>query len=112
MRFSLLWRYGASSSHELISGEVLRDLLAELDDVEGDAEHGDVWLSEDATGWGIGIFAGERGLVVLENSEPGGEAVHRIGVPRKHAFALLRGFADGELSIIQGESWQPGYGST
>ncbi|MEJ3742579.1 hypothetical protein WEI85_04690 [Actinomycetes bacterium KLBMP 9797] len=111
MSFSLLWRYGASSSHDEISDETLRELLAELDDNEDDAEHGDVWLSEDATGWGIGVFAGDRGLVVLENSEPGGESFHRTGVPREHAFMLLRRAANGEMAAIQGEPWRPGYGS-
>jgi hypothetical protein len=109
--FSLLWRYGASSNHERISDETLRELLAELDDSEDDPEHGDVWLSEDATGWGIGVFAGERGLVVLENSETGGESFHRTGVLREHAFMLLRRAADGEMHTIRDEPWNPGYGS-
>ena len=111
MRFSLSWRYGASSSHDEVPDETLRELLSELDDDDEDAEHGDVWLSEDATGWGIGVFAGDRGLVVLENSEPGGSAFHRTGVSREDSFTLLRRAADGEMAIIQTEAWHPGYGS-
>ncbi|GGN10997.1 hypothetical protein GCM10010109_20930 [Actinoplanes campanulatus] len=105
VRFSLLWRYGASSSHDRLSDKELGSLLADLDDGKYDTEHGDVWLSEEATGRGIGVFAGDRGLVVLENTEPGGESFHRVGVLREDAFTLLRRFADGELGAIRGESW-------
>jgi hypothetical protein len=109
--FSLLWRYGASSGHDEIPDETLRELLAELDDDEDDAEHGDVWLSEDATGWGIGVFAGDRGLIVLENSNPGGDSFHRTGLSREDAFMLLRRAAAGEMSVIQAEPWNRGNGS-
>ncbi|GAA0428703.1 hypothetical protein Aca07nite_33760 [Actinoplanes capillaceus] len=110
MSFSLIWRYGASSSHAEIPDETLRELLAELDEQE-DVEHGDVWLSEDATGWGIGVFAGDRGLVVLEDSEADGGSFHRTGVSREEAFALFRRAADGQMASIRAEPWRPGYGS-
>ncbi|GAA1637963.1 hypothetical protein [Actinoplanes couchii] len=111
MGFSLIWRYGEQSSHERVPDGTLRELLAELDVNVDDVEHGDVWLSEDDSGWGIGVFAGGRGLVVLENSETADEPSHRVGVGRAEAFALLRRAADGEMEAIRGEDWQPGYGS-
>ncbi|GGN20933.1 hypothetical protein FHR83_002078 [Actinoplanes campanulatus] len=109
MSFSLLWRHGASSAHDEIPDETLYKLLAELDEGE-DAEHGDVWLSEDATGWGIGVFAGDRGLVVLENTESDGRPFHRTGVSRQEAFVLFRRAADGQMAAIRAEPWRPGYG--
>ncbi|WP_446218526.1 hypothetical protein [Micromonospora sp. IBHARD004] len=87
------------------------EALLEPDHDEDDAEHGDIWLSERSSGWAIGVFAGARGLVVLENTEPGGEAFHRTDVSRHDTFTLLRRVADGHLDAIRAESWHPGYGS-
>lgn len=107
--FTVLHRYGNSSDAEVVPDELLTELLAELDGAEDDVEHGDVWLLDSP--WGIGVFAGDRGLVVLENSDPGGEAFHRTGISRQEAFTLLRRLADGELTAIRAEAWSPGYGS-
>ncbi|GAA2554050.1 hypothetical protein GCM10010435_25620 [Winogradskya consettensis] len=51
MRFSLLYRGGAVVSVDDVSDGELAGLLAELDAGEVDAEHGDVWLAENASGY-------------------------------------------------------------
>ncbi|GAA2515678.1 hypothetical protein [Winogradskya humida] len=111
MRFSLLYRGGTASTVDDVSDEELAALLAELDEGEVDAEHGDVWLAENISGWSVGVFGGHRGLVVLEDTGPGGGASHRTGVSRREAFVLLRRVADGDLDGVRGEVWTPGYGS-
>jgi hypothetical protein len=110
-RFTLLHRYGTSEDGDEISDESIREALAELDVDEDDEEHGDVWLCDSRSGWEIGVFAGDRGLVVLGNDETDEGPFHRLGVSRQEAVALMRRLADGHLDQIRAEPWANGYGS-
>lgn len=107
MTFSVLHVFGDSHVEDVVSGGVIASLLSELDGEGVAAEHGDVWLADEASGWSLGVFAGERGLVVLEHDEHG--ASHRVGLERAEAFRLLERFAAGEDVERDGE-WSPGYG--
>jgi hypothetical protein len=82
-----------------------------LDSDAIDPEHGDVWLTQNSSGWSLGRFGGARGLMVLGNPEPGGEVLHRTGGTSEEAFRLFRRLADDEVDAIRGEAWNPGYGS-
>src|SRR5262245_46927670 len=108
MSFSILHRYGDAESPDQISDDMIREMLAELSEDVEEVEHGDVWLADAESGWGLGVFVGARGLVVLENSEPGGAIFHRTGVSEAEAFTLLRRMADGDLEAIRAEVWHPG----
>jgi hypothetical protein len=111
VRFSLLYRYGTSEGGDEISDESIREALAELDEDEDDQEHGDVWISDNPSGWEIGVFAGDRGLVVLANDEEDEGPFHRLGVSRQEAFTLMRRLANGHVDQIRAEPWANGYGS-
>ncbi|MEU5942973.1 hypothetical protein ABZ807_28260 [Micromonospora sp. NPDC047548] len=111
MRYSILHRHGTSESLDDVPDAKITALLSELDRDVTDPEHGDVWLTQNSSGWSLGRFAGARRLVVLENTEPGGEALHRTGVTPEEAFRLFRRLANGDVDAIRGEAWNPGYGS-
>jgi hypothetical protein len=110
VRFSVQYRHGAAESLDEVPDETIRQLLDELDDDPEDIEHGDVWITEAASGWTLGAFVGDRQLVVLEDTNPGGVAFHQLGISRQGAFELMRRMADGGVDAIRGESWLPGYG--
>jgi len=114
----VLDRYGSTAicpdvcrTWDEISDESIREALAELDGDEDDQEHGDVWLCDNPSGWRIGVFAGDGGLVVLENGETDEGPFHRLEVSRQEAFTLMRQLADGHLDQIRAEPWADGYGS-
>src|SRR5690349_14097242 len=111
MAFSIQYRYGASEALDEVSDETIGQLLAELADGNDDVEHGDVWITDEVSGWTLGVFAGDRGLVVLEDTNRGGGAFHRLGVSLQDSFVLMRRVADGEVQALRGESWAVGYGS-
>ena len=111
MSFVIHHRHGNSETAQYISDAMIADLLSELDVDRDDVEHGDVWLSESLSAWTLGVFAGDRHLIVLDNTDPGGDAFPRADVSRQDAFALLRRVANGEMAAIRAETWYPGYGS-
>ncbi|MGS2617724.1 hypothetical protein ACVCAH_24850 [Micromonospora sp. LZ34] len=108
MRYSLLHRHGTSESLDDVPDAKITELLSELDSDVIDPEHGDVWLTQNWSGWSLGRFAGARGLVVLENTKPGGEALHRTGVTSDEAFRLFRRLADGDVDVKPRVWWRVG----
>jgi hypothetical protein len=109
--FSLDDLNGHSEIADVVADEMIHGLLSELDDEDVTPEHGDVWLMDEDSGWTVGVFAGDRQMVVLQDTATGGESFHRTGVSRMDAFTLLRRLADGELEAIRREDWGAGYGS-
>lgn len=84
------------------------ELLAQLDQGD-DREHGDVSICDSSSGVFISVFAGERGLVVLEDD---GNAMHMTGVNREEDFRILSRFVSGDISgLRRDEPRSPGYGS-
>ena len=83
----------------------MRAILSELD--IPDQEHPDTWLSDEA-GWTITVS--EKGVVVWENIEEGGEPQYQEGVSRKDALRLWLLLADGHHDEIEREPWKDGQG--
>ena len=88
------------------SVEQMREVLAELD-VEDD-EHPDVALVHES-GWCLGAYP--SGLLVWEYLGNAYEPRHMRGVPRDRVLELWKRLAKGEISAVNAEPWQPGYGS-
>jgi hypothetical protein len=108
-RYSIIHRYGRSENADSFSNYEIAECLSELDDAIDD-EHGDVWLVENSSGWSLGAFVGDGGLVVLEDTAPGGLSFHRFGVSRPAALELFARFVGGHVDEIRAEEWNPGYG--
>jgi hypothetical protein len=107
MTYTFNYRWGDSADGDSFSTDELTALLSELDGPE-DQEHGDVSVVDNDSGWIISVFAGERGLVVLESEED--EAFHMTRVDRQHALQILEKFVDGAINEVRQEPWLPGYG--
>ena len=78
-----------------------------LDLDENDQEHPDVSVYDNQTNVTLSVFAGDRGLVVLEDEDE--VPYHRVGVTRDDARRLLVAFVHGE-DLRTDDQWSPGYG--
>ena len=85
--------------------DALRELLAQLDDPAAeDAEHPDVALIHDPSGWSISAFPG--GTVILENLEDEDEApLYMNAVSRRDALQLWLELARGEIERVRKRPW-------
>lgn len=86
--------------------ESFGDLYDELKDADG--EHTDVSLTHE-TEWCISAF--KSGLVVWENVAGEGEPKHMKSVPKEVVLSLWALLANGSISEIDKQNWQPGYGN-
>jgi hypothetical protein len=107
LRFTINHRWGGTENVESPSGQELTALLAELDDPT-DIEHPDVSINDNESRWYLSVFAGDAGLVVLENDED--EIRHMRGLTSEDIAALCTAFASGDLVAVLREAWLPGYG--
>lgn len=108
MTYTLNYRWGDSADGDSFETSQIAELLAQLDQGD-DREHGDVSICDNSSGVFISVFAGERGLVVLEDDE---NAMHMTGVNREEALRILSRFVSGDTSgLRRDEPWSPGYGS-
>lgn len=107
MRYTINHRWGDTEYAESLGGQALAPLLAELDD-STDIEHPDVSISDNVSGWCLSVFAGDSGLVVLENDED--EIRHMRGLSFEEITTLCVSFGSGELDTVLRRGWQPGYG--
>jgi hypothetical protein len=102
MAFHLTFRWGSTESNVGVDRMVAA--LSELD--VNDPEHPDVSLTHESE-WCLGVYEG--GLLVWENLESGAPR-HMKAVPREKVLRLWMALSRGELSLIEGEPWLPGYG--
>jgi hypothetical protein len=84
--------------------EVLSDLYDEL--AKADAEHGDVSVIHEDTGWCIS--AHRDGRLVMVHLEEGG-ARHMIPVPKARALTLWSRLIEGDIGGLLDEPWRTGY---
>jgi len=85
--------------------ESLRTILAGLEEpaIE-DAEHPDVSLVHDPSGWSISVFP--SGIVTLENLEDDdGAPLYMNNVSRKEALKLWLELSRGEIARVQERDW-------
>lgn len=101
----LTHRSGAMTTYSDSSD--LRVLVAELDDPE-DVEHPAVAVAH-PSGWTLSAFT--RGLMVWENVEADGPAVHRSGLRRDEVHRLFELLVNDDLDGVRASGWQPGYGA-
>jgi hypothetical protein len=87
--------------------ESLSRLYHEL--AETTAEHGDVSVIHDDTGWCVS--AHRDGRVVLVNLGRRGEARHMSSVPKDGVLRLWRALIDGQIEAVLAEPWNPGHGT-
>ncbi|MEW6159491.1 MAG: hypothetical protein AB1813_18845 [Verrucomicrobiota bacterium] len=87
--------------------ESLVDLYDEL--LSADAEHGDVTVSHDSSGWGIS--AHRDGRVVLGNIDDPQNVRHMIPVPKERVIELWKKLIAGDINQVLSEPWKPGYGT-
>ena len=85
--------------------ETMRELLDSLDHDEAeDAEHPDVSLVHDTSGWSISVFP--SGVVTFENlDEPDEMPRFMIGVPRNEALALWLDLSRGRIEHLRSHPW-------
>jgi len=83
----------------------MRDILSEFE--THDPEHPDAWLS-DEIGWTITVS--EKGVVVWENLEEGGEPRYQDGVDREAALRLWILLTRGDYDEIERQPWKDGQG--
>ncbi|MFJ5881419.1 hypothetical protein [Kitasatospora cineracea] len=108
MRYTINHRWGDAEEADSLGGPVLVALLAELADPT-DIEHPDVWIDDNESGWCLSVFAGDAGLVVLENDEKD-DIRHLRGLSSDDAIALCTAFGAGDLEAVLQKGWLPGYG--
>lgn len=85
----------------------LDSLVAELDEAD-DAEHPDVSVTHES-GWALSAFS--SGLVVWENIEGDGPAVHRASMDRVEVRRLFGLLASDDVEAVAAMAWEPGYGT-
>lgn len=108
MAYTLNYRWGESTDGRSFEASQIAELLAQLDQTD-DREHGDVSIRDNESGIIISVFAGDRGLVVLEDDD---NVMHITGVERERALRILSRFVSGDTAgLRRDESWAPGYGS-
>jgi len=84
----------------------LRTLLQQLDDPAIDeAEHPDISLVHDASGWSVSAYP--SGVVTMENLDSRDTPpLYMKGKSRTDVLGLWRKLARGEIEAIQKENWQ------
>jgi hypothetical protein len=89
--------------------ESLDELLREVDEDPFDAEHTSVSVVHESD-WCVAVYAGWR--VTFENVEDMDVEPRHIdaGPDREFVLRLLRATAEGDLDLLERQSWQPGYG--
>jgi hypothetical protein len=102
MSYHVNRRWGDSDDEPSV--EQMREALAELD-VE-DVEHPDVALIHES-GWCLGAYP--SGLLIWEHLE-NGEPRHMRGVSRERVLELWQRLSLGDLSSVESQPWQAGYG--
>ena len=85
--------------------EAMRSLLASLDEPAAeDAEHPDIALIHDPSGWSISVFP--SGTVTLENLETEEAApLYMNAVSRQEALQLWQELAKGEIERVRQRPW-------
>jgi len=85
--------------------EAMRALLARLDEPAADeAEHPDVSLVHDPSGWSLSVFP--SGTVTLENLEDDdGAPLHMNDVSRKDALQMWLELSRGEIDQVRSRDW-------
>lgn len=85
--------------------QAMRDLLAQLDDpATEDAEHPDVSLIHDPSGWTLSVFP--RGTVTFENLEAeDSPPLYMTGVSRADALQMWLELSRGEIEGLQKRDW-------
>ncbi len=86
--------------------DAMQAVLLSLDDAEIDsAEHPDVSLVHDATGWTLTVFP--SGIVTFENLEDDDGAPQYLAqVSRDEALQLWLALAEGNIAAVQSRPWQ------
>lgn len=84
----------------------MRELLDELDDLEPDeAEHPDVSLIHDRSGWILTVYP--RGIISLENLEDADESPrYQKGINRQTALQLWLILSQGDIAAVKEHDWQ------
>lgn len=87
------------------TAEKMRELLDSLDSAEAhEAEHPDVCLVHDASGWSISVYP--SGVVTFENlDEPDDAPRFMSGVTRNQALALWLELSRGEIHQVNSRAW-------
>ncbi|MER5917823.1 hypothetical protein ABT124_47960 [Streptomyces sp. NPDC001982] len=108
MRYSLNHRWGDYSEVDVVTDDQLDALLSELGrDIE-DVEHPDLWITDHESGWSLLAFAGDAGLVVLED-EAETTTKHLRGLSPLKVRELYVRLTTGQIDLLHQEDWQPGY---
>mgnify|MGYP005848838017 CR=1 FL=1 len=87
------------------TAETMRGLLHSLDRSDADeAEHPDVSLVHDGSGWSISVFP--SGVVTFENlDEPDEMPRFMAGVSRNQALALWLDLSRGRIDHLRSQPW-------
>lgn len=85
--------------------DTMRRLLGSLDGVDADeAEHPDVSLVHDGSGWSLSVFP--SGVVTFENlDEPDDMPRFMVGVSRNAALALWLDLSRGCIDHLRSQPW-------
>ncbi|MEM9227078.1 MAG: hypothetical protein AAGA45_03835 [Verrucomicrobiota bacterium] len=81
----------------------LWEILAEIDDEEGDASAPEVWLTHLESGWSLSVWPG--GLLTLENTLRTEPERSLRDVEPERIFALWKRLAAGEIELLLQEPW-------
>lgn len=87
------------------TADTMRGLLQSLDHSEAnEAEHPDVSLVHDGSGWSISVFP--SGVVTFENlDEPDEMPRFMVGVSRNTALALWLDLSHGRIDHLRSQPW-------
>ncbi|NBB79829.1 MAG: hypothetical protein GVY36_10340 [Verrucomicrobia bacterium] len=87
------------------SAEIMRELLDSLDNTgAGEAEHPDVSLVHDTSGWSISVFP--SGVVTFENlDEPDEMPRYMIKVSRNEALKFWIDLSHGRIEHLRSQPW-------
>lgn len=85
--------------------EKMRELLASLDNAEAfEAEHPDVSLVHDPSGWSLSVFP--SGVVTFENLDEDDDIPRFMtGVTRNEALALWLELSRGQIKQVNSRPW-------
>ncbi len=86
--------------------DLLGSLYDELSDA--DSENTDVSLTHESE-WCLSAFS--SGLVIWENVAGEGEPKHMSNLARENVIKLWKLLSTGNISDVDQEQWQPGYGN-